>query len=163
MFEKRHISFLDIVISDCIYYNEIERSDDMSKKSDLGKIAVGAVIGVGLGLLFAPQSGSDTRKILKDKMQELLNKIKNLDSKELKHSFDKKIKEIEKELKELDKEKVLEIAKKKSISIKEKADNLVSLAVETKDEAIEKLTKDVRTKAITVTESVLKKLEETNK
>lgn len=135
----------------------------MSKKSDLGKIAVGAAVGVGLGVLFAPHSGSDTRKILKDKMKELLEKVKNIDSKEVKHSFDKKIKEIEKELKELDKEKVLEMAKKKASSIKEKADNLVSLAIETKDESIEKLTKDVRTKAITVTESVLKKLEETNK
>lgn len=135
----------------------------MSKKSDLGKLVAGAAVGVGLGVLFAPQSGSDTRALLKDKMKELLEKVKKLDSKDLKNNFDKKIKEIEKELKELDKEKVLEVAKKKSADIKEEVENLVSLARETKDEAIEKLTKDIRTKAITVTESVLKKLEETNK
>lgn len=135
----------------------------MSKKGDLGKIAVGTAVGVGLGVLFAPRSGSDTRELLKEKMKELLDKVKNIDSTKLKKDFDKKIKEIEKELKELDKEKVLEVAKKKTASIKEKVDNLVSLAIETKDEAVEKLSKDVRSKAITVTETVLNKLEEGNK
>ena len=36
----------------------------MSKKSGLGKFLAGAAIGVGLGILFAPKSGAETRKEL---------------------------------------------------------------------------------------------------
>ena len=38
------------------------------KKSGLGKFLVGAGIGAGLGILFAPKSGSETRKELKQKI-----------------------------------------------------------------------------------------------
>ena len=43
----------------------------MSKKSGMGKFILGAGIGAGLALLFAPQEGSKTRKELKDKLAEL--------------------------------------------------------------------------------------------
>ena len=39
----------------------------MSKKSGLGKFLLGAGIGVGLGILFAPKSGKETRADLKKK------------------------------------------------------------------------------------------------
>ena len=51
----------------------------MSKKKGLGKLFAGLAVGAGLGMLFAPKKGSDTRKDLKDKMklfeqkQELLH------------------------------------------------------------------------------------------
>ena len=53
----------------------------MSKKcekraSGLGKFALGALIGAGLGILFAPEKGSVTRRQLKEKLDELLNKAK---------------------------------------------------------------------------------------
>ena len=35
-----------------------------NKKSGFGKFLAGAAIGVGLGLLFAPKKGEDTRKDL---------------------------------------------------------------------------------------------------
>lgn len=44
------------------------------KKSGLGKFIAGAAIGAGLGILFAPKKGSETRKELKEKMDELVNK-----------------------------------------------------------------------------------------
>lgn len=37
------------------------------KKRDLGKIAAGAALGAGLGILLAPKSGSETRKRIKRK------------------------------------------------------------------------------------------------
>ena len=43
----------------------------MSKKS-IGKFISGAAIGVGLGFLFAPKKGSETRKELKGKIDELI-------------------------------------------------------------------------------------------
>lgn len=101
----------------------------MSKKDNLGKIALGAAIGVGAGVLLAPHSGKETRKILKDKMDELVDKVRSIDSDKVKKEFDRKVKELEKEIKNLDKEKVLNIAKKKANSIKRKTDELVDLAL----------------------------------
>ena len=42
----------------------------MSKKGGLGKFIAGAALGAGLGLLFAPDSGENTRKVLKRKLEE---------------------------------------------------------------------------------------------
>ena len=46
------------------------------KKSGLGKFIAGAAIGAGLGILFAPRKGSETRAALKAKMNELVAQIK---------------------------------------------------------------------------------------
>ena len=45
----------------------------MSKKGGFGKFLGGIALGAGLGILFAPKSGEETRKILKEKL-EVLNK-----------------------------------------------------------------------------------------
>lgn len=133
------------------------------KKRDLGKIAAGAALGAGLGILLAPKSGSETRKELNEKIHELLDKVKNIDSKELKNEFNDKINELKEEIKDLDKEKVLKIAKTKSESIKEKADNLVNLAKEKGNAILEKSATEVRENAIFVTKKVLDKLESAEK
>jgi gas vesicle protein len=39
---------------------------------------VGGLIGAGLGLLFAPQSGEETRELLKDKFLELKEKAEKV-------------------------------------------------------------------------------------
>lgn len=131
----------------------------MSKKGDIGKIAIGTALGVGAGVLLAPHSGKETRELLKKKTSELLGKVKNFDSEKVKKEFDKKIKSLEKEIKSLDKEKVLVIAKKKANAIKEKADELVQLAMDKGNETIRIATEDVRKRAIVVTKEVLEKLE----
>lgn len=131
----------------------------MSKKSDIGKIALGAALGVGAGVLLAPNSGKETRHLLKAKMNELFEKVKNIDSEKVKKEFDKKIKSLEKEIKSLDKEKVLTIAKEKAKTIKEKADELVQLAMDKGNETIRIAAEEVRKRAIIVTRDVLEKLE----
>ena len=50
----------------------------MSKKGGLGKFIAGAALGAGLGLLFAPDSGENTRKVLKKKLDDLVNKAKEV-------------------------------------------------------------------------------------
>ena len=61
----------------------------MSKKRGIGKFIAGAAVGAGLGLLFAPKSGSETRKELKAKLDDLVNQIKNIDIDEVKAEFEK--------------------------------------------------------------------------
>ena len=95
------------------------------KKRDLGLIAAGALAGAAAGVLLTPKSGKENREELKNKIGELLDKVKNINSNDVKNKFNKKIKEIEKEIKSLDKEQVIEIAKKKSEDIKTKVNDLI--------------------------------------
>ena len=57
------------------------------KKSGLGKFVAGAAIGVGLGVLFAPKSGKETRRELKQKFDEFISKVKEIDVDEVKESI----------------------------------------------------------------------------
>ena len=140
------------------------------KNLGIGKFIAGEAVGAGLGILFAPRKGSDTRAALKAKMNELVAQIKNIDMEDVKEEFNKKVEEIKAGLADLDKEKVLEIAKEKALQLKDKAQELVDLAIDKAqkwvDLAIDKGTpvlrdaaEEVRIKAIDVTKEVLKKLE----
>lgn len=130
-----------------------------NKKSGLGKFIAGIGIGAGLGILFAPKSGEQTRKDLKKKLDEFISEVKDIDVDEVKDEFLKKVDEIKKEIEDLDKEKVLKIAKEKSEDLKKKVNELVELAKEKGTPVLEGVADDVRNKAIRVTKDVLKRLE----
>ena len=49
----------------------------MSRRG-FGKFLLGAGIGAGLGMLFAPKKGAELRKELSKKMDDLINKAKEL-------------------------------------------------------------------------------------
>ena len=129
------------------------------KKSGLGKFLAGAAIGAGLGVLFAPKKGSETRRELKQKFDELVAKAKEIDIDEVKENIENKVEEIKAELEDLDKEKVLKIAKKKDKEIETKANELLNYAIEKGTPVLEKTASTVKEKTIEVTKQILAKLE----
>ena len=134
----------------------------MSKKG-VGGLVTGLLVGAGLGMLFAPKKGSELRKDLTDKCNDLWNKAKDIDADDVKAEIDKKLKKLQKELKDLDKEKVLSIAKKKGEEIKTQAEDLYKLAVEKGTPVLENAADNVRTKTIDVLNDIVTKLEKTEK
>ena len=133
-------------------------SKENKKKKGLGKFLLGAGIGAALGILFAPKSGKETRKELKVKLDELIEKVKKIDKKEVVAEIQTKIEEIKEELADLDKETVKEIAKEKAIEIKEKAEELYEIAKVKATPVIEQAADEVRKKALAVVKDLEKKL-----
>ena len=131
----------------------------MSKKG-LGKFAVGAAIGAGLGLLFAPKKGEEIRKELKVKLDDLLKKVDEIDAEDVKNEFDTRLNTIKKELKDLDKEKALDIAKEKGKELKKQAEELVALAKEKGTPVLKESAEDVLETVIKASKEALKKLED---
>lgn len=133
----------------------------MSNKKGNGllKFLAGIGIGAGIGVLFAPKSGEETRKDLKKKLDEFVDGVKEIDINEVKDEFLNKVEEIKADLEDLDKEKVKKIAKEKAEDLKTKAEELVDLAKAKGTPILEKAANEVREKAINVTKEVLKKLE----
>ena len=130
-----------------------------NKKSGVLKFLAGVGIGAGLGLLFAPKSGEETRRELREKLDEFVKAVKDIDIKEVKDEFVAKIEEIKEELDDLDKEKVKKIAEEKAEALKKKVNELVELAKAKGTPVIEGVANDLRNKAINVTKDVLRKLE----
>ena len=137
----------------------------MEKKSKkgLGRFLVGIGVGAGLGLLFAPRSGKETRAMLKESFDNLAAKIKEIDVEEIKLQIEEKINEIKKDLEDLDKEKALNIAKKKTEEIKVKIEELAVLAKEKATPYVEDAVAGLKKSAIKVTKDVLTKLETSEK
>ena len=129
------------------------------KKSGMGKFVLGAAVGAGLGMLFAPKKGSETRKDLKNKFDELVGKIKEIDVEEVKNEFFQKVDAIKAELEDLDKEKVLKIAKKKGEDLKNKTEELLALAKEKGTPALEKAASELKDRTIDVLKEVNNKIE----
>lgn len=132
----------------------------MKKNSGIGKFLAGAAIGAGLGVLFAPKSGKETRADLKKKMDEVLEQVKNIKAEDVKEKIVKKVNELQKELKDLDKEKVLKIAKDKAKKIQKKADDLYKLAVEKGTPVLEKTTSELKQATADALKKIVAKLEE---
>ena len=136
----------------------------MSKNGKgIRKFVIGAALGAGLGILFAPKKGSETRELLKKKMNELTNQIKNIDVEEVKDEFEKKVNEIRMELVDLDKEKVLEIAKEKCNDLKVKTQELVELAKDKGTPVLKETAKDLLETVVKVSKETIKKLDDVEK
>lgn len=102
-------------------------------------------------------------KELKEKIDELVQKVKNLDKEEVKETFLNKIEEIKNGFADLDKEKVAEIAKEKAVALKDKIVELGHAAKEKATPAVETAVENVRVKAVEVLKNTTEKLEKVEK
>ena len=130
-----------------------------SNKSGLGKFIAGALIGAGLGILFAPKKGSETRTDLKNKFDELVEKAKGLKASDVKDYIEDKIEDIKASLEDLDKEKVLSYAKEKARMINQKAEDLVQYVVKKGTPVMEKTATAIKEKTSIVTKDAIERLE----
>ena len=147
-----------------IIYSLIERITKRKEewkmsKNGFGKFALGAGIGAGLALLFAPKKGSDLRRDIKRKFDEFMTDVDKIEVEDIKESFTEKVDDIKKELDDLDKEKVEKIAKKKAKELQRKAEDLVNLAKEKGTPVLEGIAEDLKHKVICVCTEVINKLE----
>jgi gas vesicle protein len=130
------------------------------RKSGFGKFLLGAGIGVGLGILFAPKSGKETRQELKEKMDDLVEKAKNIQVEDVKATIEAKVQEIKEDLKNLDKETVAAAVKSGAAKIKRKADELVEFAVLKGTPVIEAAAREVKNSTIKTLEGITAKLKD---
>ena len=134
----------------------------MSKKGIAG-FALGALAGIGLGALLSPKSGKENREELVKRLNVLKDRVKEIDVKEVKKSFEDKIIEVQDSIEDLDREKVASIAKKKANDLKKKSEELYELAKEKGTPYVQDAAEKLREKAVVVTKDVLKKLEKKEK
>lgn len=132
----------------------------MSKK---GNFLLGLGAGVGLGILFAPKSGKETREDLAKATKNLIEKAKDLDVEEVKNAIIVKTKELQNTIADLDKETAKQLIIDKTNEVKIKAQELVDLAKEKGTPVLEKTAMDVKTKTAAVLKSAAEKLEEAPK
>lgn len=134
-----------------------------NKRSGLGKFIAGVAIGTGIGVLFAPKKGSETRAELKVKLNDLVEKAKGLNKEDVKKYIEDKVEDIKKSLDELDKEKVLSYAKEKAKLINKKTEELVKYVIEKGTPVMEKTATAIKQKASDVTKDVIKRLSKEDK
>ena len=135
----------------------------MSNKKGFGRFLGGLAIGAGLGILFAPDTGENTRKVLKKKLDELMSKVREVDLDEVKDEMLFKIETLQGELATLDKEKVKEMAIAQAQVIKSKAEELYKYAIEKGTPVVENAANEVRKQALKVVKDLQVKLEKEEK
>lgn len=138
-----------------------------------GKFLAGVGIGTLVGMLLAPKKGSELRKDLKDKSQELYDKAQNMTKEDVESLINNTIEEIKIAIDEFDVEEFKETTGTKLNQVKDKLENLAT-SVKSSDEyanfkeAVTKVTKDltnslseIKTKIQDKDFDAIKKIDET--
>lgn len=131
-----------------------------NRKGGFGKFLGGIALGAGLGLLFAPDKGENTRKVLVKKVEDLTKKLKEIDLDDVKEDLVTRAEALKAELDDLDMEKAKDIALEQAEIIKDKAEELYKLAIKKGTPVVEKAADEVRKQALKVVKEIQKKLEE---
>ena len=122
--------------------------------------AASAAVGAGLGIMFAPKKGSDTRKDIMKALNKVTDKVKNFSKEDVKKDFEKKIKSIEKRLESLSNEKEVKKVHKKANELKDSVEDLWNSAYEKGDEVIQKAVDELKANVNKAISSIEKHLED---
>lgn len=133
----------------------------MSKKKGNMKLFTGILLGAGLGLMFAPQDGAKTRKLVKEKLDEFAQKIKDIDVKEVQAELSNKIESLKEELKDLDKEKAKAITEEQLKKLQKKAEELYNYAKVKGTPVLENAAYELKNQVYKYAKVLVKKLEPT--
>lgn len=123
-------------------------------------LGTGAVIGGILGVLFAPQKGSETRKQLKTSFINLKDKIMNIDEESIKKTIEKKLDNIDIELAKLEMIDSYKKAKKQAKKVVCKINKLMDYTKRKGMSEFEDLILDLKEKASDISEEILTDLED---
>ena len=129
-------------------------------QNKFGRFLSGVLVGIGLGILVAPNKGENTRLELRKSFDKLINTIKDIDIESTKAALINKLAEIESDLTDLDTAKKTDIVKEKTELINQKCDELISVANNTDANMLNDAIKDVKKNTTKLASTVLNSLEE---
>ena len=129
-------------------------------QNKFGRFLSGVLVGIGLGILVAPDKGENTRLELRKSFDKLINTIKDIDIESTKAALINKLAEIESDLTELDTAKKTDIVKEKTELINQKCDELISVANNTDANMLNDVIKEVKKNTTKLASTVLNSLEE---
>lgn len=129
-------------------------------QNKFGRFLSGVLVGIGLGILVAPDKGENTRLELRKSFDKLINTIKDIDIESTKAALINKLAEIESDLTDLDTAKKTDIVKEKTELINQKCDELISVANSTDANMLNDVIKEVKKNTTKLANTVLNSLEE---
>lgn len=129
-------------------------------QNKFGRFLSGVLVGIGLGILVAPDKGENTRLELRKSFDKLINTIKDIDIESTKAALINKLAEIESDLTDLDTAKKTDIVKEKTELINQKCDELISVANNTDANMLNDAIKEVKKNTTKLASAVLNSLEE---
>lgn len=129
-------------------------------QNKFGRFLSGVLVGIGLGILVAPDKGENTRLELRKSFDKLINTIKDIDIESTKAALINKLAEIESDLTDLDTAKKTDIVKEKTELINQKCDELISVANNTDANMLNDVIKEVKKNTTKLANTVLNSLEE---
>lgn len=132
-------------------------------QNKFGRFLSGVLVGIGLGILVAPNKGENTRLELRKSFDRLINTIKDIDIESTKAALINKLAEIESDLTDLDTAEKTDIVKEKTELINQKCDELISVANGTDANMLNDVIKDVKKNTTKLASNVLNSLEEPEK
>ena len=132
-------------------------------QNKFGRFLSGVLVGIGLGILVAPNKGENTRLELRKSFDKLINTIKDIDIESTKAALINKLAEIDSDLTDLDTAEKTDIVKEKTELINQKCDELISVANGTDANMLNDVIKDVKKNTTKLASTVLNSLEEPEK
>lgn len=131
----------------------------MGKHGSFKDLLLGVGVGVVIGALFTPRTGEENRKLLKEKANETVDKVKKIDFEALKTKLYDEYYNLKDELENMDSETAQRIAKEKVSELQAKADKVIAAAIEENKPKVEKSLVELKKKLAVVLKEVSKKLE----